>query len=57
MTPDQERALVLKRLEGSHGGIILFHDTKKQTAVMLPAFLRSLKTQGYRIVHVVAPAA
>ncbi len=56
MTPDQERALVLNRLERSHGGIILFHDTKKQTAAMLPAFLRSLKTRGYRIVHVVAPS-
>ena len=55
MTPDQELGLVLGRLEETHGGIILFHDTKRQTAAMLPAFLRSLKAKGYRIVHV-APA-
>jgi len=36
------------------GGIILFHDTQAQTAKMLPEFLRDLKRQGYRVVHVVA---
>jgi peptidoglycan/xylan/chitin deacetylase (PgdA/CDA1 family) len=54
MTADRELGLVLGRLEEAHGGIILFHDTKRQTAAMLPAFLRSLKAQGYRIVHIVA---
>jgi peptidoglycan-N-acetylglucosamine deacetylase len=57
MSPSQELALVLGRLEAAHGGIVLFHDTKQQTAAMLPAFLRSLKARGYRIVHVVAPGA
>jgi peptidoglycan/xylan/chitin deacetylase (PgdA/CDA1 family) len=56
MSPDQELSLVLDRLEAARGGIILFHDTKRQTAAMLPAFLRSLKMQGYKVVHVVAPA-
>jgi peptidoglycan/xylan/chitin deacetylase (PgdA/CDA1 family) len=56
MSPEQELALVLDRLEAARGGIILFHDSKRQTAAMLPAFLRSLKAQGYRVVHVVAPA-
>jgi peptidoglycan-N-acetylglucosamine deacetylase len=56
MAPDQELTLVLDRLEATRGGIILFHDTKRQTAAMLPAFLRSLKTRGYKVVHVVAPA-
>jgi peptidoglycan/xylan/chitin deacetylase (PgdA/CDA1 family) len=56
MSPEQEHTLMLARLEEANGGIILFHDTKRQTAAMLPAFLRSLKTQGYRVVHVVAPA-
>jgi peptidoglycan/xylan/chitin deacetylase (PgdA/CDA1 family) len=56
MTPEQELALVLGRIEASHGGILLFHDTKRQTAAMLPAFLRALKTRGYTVVHVV-PAA
>jgi peptidoglycan/xylan/chitin deacetylase (PgdA/CDA1 family) len=53
MTPNVERALVLKRLAQTGGGIVLFHDTKAQTAKMLPAFLRDLKRLGYRVVHVV----
>jgi peptidoglycan-N-acetylglucosamine deacetylase len=57
MPPNQELRLLLRRLEAAHGGIVLFHDTKRQTAVMLPAFLRSLKAGGYRIVHIVGPAA
>ena len=56
MTPGQELSLVLGRLEAAHGGIVLFHDTKRQTAAMLPAFLRALKTGGYRVVHMVGPA-
>jgi peptidoglycan/xylan/chitin deacetylase (PgdA/CDA1 family) len=36
------------------GGIVLFHDTKKQTAAMLYAFLRFLKKGGYRVVHAVS---
>ncbi|MGC2779436.1 MAG: polysaccharide deacetylase family protein [Bradyrhizobium sp.] len=57
MTPGQQLQLVLARLAKNRGGIVLFHDTKAQTAAMLPAFLRELKARGYRIVHVVpAPA-
>jgi peptidoglycan-N-acetylglucosamine deacetylase len=57
MSANRELHLVLDRLRAAHGGIILFHDTKRQTAAMLPAFLRSLKAEGYRVVHVVAAAA
>jgi len=53
MSPNQELALVLGRVEANRGGIVLFHDTKQATAAMLPAFLRALKSRGYRIVHVV----
>ena len=53
MRPDFERALVLKRMAQTGGGIVLFHDTQAQTAKMLPAFLRDLRRQGYRVVHVV----
>jgi hypothetical protein len=53
MSPSQQLGQVLHRLQAAHGGIVLFHDTKRQTAVMLPAFLRSLKAGGYAIVHVV----
>jgi peptidoglycan/xylan/chitin deacetylase (PgdA/CDA1 family) len=56
MTPDQELRLVMERLDANRGGIVLFHDTKRQTAAMLPAFLRNLKASGYRVVHVVADA-
>jgi peptidoglycan-N-acetylglucosamine deacetylase len=53
MSPSQELALVLGRIEANQGGIVLFHDTKLATAAMLPAFLRALKSRGYRIVHVI----
>jgi len=54
MTPAQELRLILSRIERLGRGIVLLHDTKAQTAAMLPAFLRELKKRGYRIVHVVA---
>ena len=53
MTPDQELALILQRLDAAGGGIILFHDTKSQTAAMIPTFLRALASKGYRVVHIV----
>ena len=53
MTPEQELQLILARIERLGNGIVLLHDTKAQTARMLPAFLRALKRRGYRIVHVV----
>jgi hypothetical protein len=56
MSPDQELRLVLERVEASQGGIVLFHDTKAQTAAMLPAFLRALKARGFSIVDVVGAA-
>ena len=53
MTPEQELQLIFARIERLGSGIVLLHDTKAQTARMLPAFLRALKRGGYRIVHVV----
>jgi peptidoglycan-N-acetylglucosamine deacetylase len=53
MSPEQELRLILARIEQTGHGIVLFHDTKAQTAQMLPAFLRELKRRGFRIVHVV----
>jgi peptidoglycan-N-acetylglucosamine deacetylase len=38
MSPAQELQLTLARLDAAHGGIVLFHDTKSQTAAMLPGF-------------------
>jgi peptidoglycan-N-acetylglucosamine deacetylase len=52
MTPDQQLRQVMGRLKQAGGGIVLMHDTKAQTAAMVPAFLRALKAEGYRVVHV-----
>jgi peptidoglycan/xylan/chitin deacetylase (PgdA/CDA1 family) len=56
MSPQQELQLILARIERIGSGIVLLHDTKAQTAAMLPGFLRELKRRGYRIVHVVSAA-
>ena len=56
MSSAEELDQVMARLHARGGGVVLFHDTKIQTAAMLPAFLRELKRQGYRVVHAV-PAA
>jgi len=53
MTPAQELKLVTDRLKAAGRGIILFHDPKARTAAMLPAFLRYLRDNHYRVVHVV----
>jgi peptidoglycan/xylan/chitin deacetylase (PgdA/CDA1 family) len=53
MTPQAQLKLLIDRLESARKGIILLHDPKAQTAAMLPAFLRELKHEGYRVVHVV----
>jgi peptidoglycan/xylan/chitin deacetylase (PgdA/CDA1 family) len=53
MTPQQELKLVTDRLKIAGRGIILFHDSKARTAAMLPAFLRYLRDNHYRVVDVV----
>jgi peptidoglycan/xylan/chitin deacetylase (PgdA/CDA1 family) len=59
MTPAQELKLVTDRLKTAGRGIILFHDPKARTAAMLPAFLRYLRDNHYRVVHLLptGPAA
>jgi hypothetical protein len=57
MTPAQQLKLITDRLKIARKGIILFHDTKAQTAAMLPAFLRYLRDNHYHVVHVVPAAA
>jgi hypothetical protein len=56
MTPAQELKLLTDRLTAAGKGIILLHDSKTRTAAMLPAFLRYLADNHYRVVHLV-PAA
>lgn len=57
MTPDEELHKLMGRIDKVRRGIVLLHDTKRETALMLPALLRALKTGGYRIVHVVPARA
>jgi peptidoglycan/xylan/chitin deacetylase (PgdA/CDA1 family) len=56
MAPRQELKLLTDRLTAAGKGIILLHDPKTRTAAMLPAFLRYLADNHYRVVHVVAAA-
>lgn len=53
MTPEAELRLVMRRLEAAGRGILVLHDSRAQTARMLPALLRALKAGGWKIVHVV----
>ena len=53
MTPQAELHLVLERLEAHKGGILLLHDTRRETARMLPELLVELKKRGFKIVHLV----
>lgn len=43
----------MRRLRQRGSGIILFHDIKRATVQAMPGFLRQLKSEGYRIVHIV----
>lgn len=52
-TPHQELRLLIERLKVARKGIILLHDSQPKTAAMLPAFLRYLRDNHYRVVHVV----
>jgi peptidoglycan/xylan/chitin deacetylase (PgdA/CDA1 family) len=56
ITPQQELKLLIDRLRIARKGIILLHDPKARTATMLPAFLRYLRDNDYRVVHLVPPA-
>jgi hypothetical protein len=57
MTPAQQLKLLTERLQVARKGIILLHDPKAQTAAMLPAFLRWLRDNRYRVVHLVPAGA
>jgi peptidoglycan/xylan/chitin deacetylase (PgdA/CDA1 family) len=53
MTPQEELDLLMGRLRRAGGGIVLLHDTHRQTADMIPAFLKALKAEGFHLVHIV----
>ena len=53
MTQEAEAILLTDRLRAAGKGIILLHDPEAQTAAMLADFLRYLRDNRYRVVHVV----
>ncbi|TAK49960.1 MAG: polysaccharide deacetylase family protein [Xanthobacteraceae bacterium] len=52
--PEQVIDTVMKKLEKFGKGIVLMHDFQHHTAEALPALLRRLKADGYKVVHVKA---
>ena len=57
MKPARQLKLLTERLQIARKGIILLHDPKAQTAAMMPAFLRYLRDNHYRVVHLVPATA
>jgi len=53
MTPEQELQIVLRKLDQEKHGILLLHDARRSTSLMLPALLTELKKRGFKIVHLV----
>lgn len=53
MIPKVQLKLLIDRLKAEGKGIILLHDPRMQTVAMLPAFLRYLRDNHYRVVHLV----
>ena len=53
MTPQAELELLMGRLRHAGRGIILLHDTRQQTAEMIPALLAALKAENFHPVHIV----
>ena len=52
-TPEEMLQTTLRRTRGEGSGIVLFHDIQAKTAVALPKYLRILRQEGYKIVHLV----
>lgn len=52
-TPDEMLKTTLRRTRGEGSGIVLFHDIQEKTAIALPKYLRILRQEGYKIVHLV----
>jgi len=53
MTQEAQLKLLTERLRAAGKGIILLHDPQAQTAAVLPDFLRYLRDNRYRVVHVI----
>jgi peptidoglycan/xylan/chitin deacetylase (PgdA/CDA1 family) len=57
LTPEQELQIVMRKLEQEKHGILLLHDARRSTALMIPALLTELKKRGFKIVHLVPGSA
>ncbi len=53
VSSDRVHNRIMNQLRREGRGIILMHDIQSRTARMLPRLLRSLKREGYRVVHMV----
>lgn len=55
-TPEDQLKRMIESVNKAGKGIFLLHDSEAQTAAALPALLRYLRDNRYRVVHVVAAA-
>jgi peptidoglycan/xylan/chitin deacetylase (PgdA/CDA1 family) len=53
MTSEEQLKRMIESVDKTRKGIFLLHDAEAQTAAALPAFLRYLRDNRYRVVHVV----
>ncbi|MGI9364854.1 MAG: polysaccharide deacetylase family protein [Rhizobiaceae bacterium] len=53
-TPQVVHDRIMRKVRQQGRGIILMHDIQTRTAKMLPDLLQSLKSEGYKVVHVAA---
>ena len=54
-SPAQLHDRIMRRLRRHGRGIVLLHDIQSRTAKMLPRLLRSMRREGFRVVHMVPP--
>jgi len=57
MTLEEQPKLLADRLSAAAKGIILLHDPQGRTAAVSPEFLRYLRDNRYRVVHVIPAEA
>jgi peptidoglycan/xylan/chitin deacetylase (PgdA/CDA1 family) len=55
--PEQVIQSVMNKLKKSGKGMVLMHDFQRQTAEAMPELLRQLKTNGFKVVHMVPRTA
>jgi len=56
LTSSAELDMIMTRLDKEGRGVLLLHDSRRSTALMLPRLLIELRMHGYRVVHLVPGA-